>query len=780
MKHSLSLHDIFPQQSATVISVQADESMRRRLLDLGLTPGTEVKCLGSSPLGDPRAYLIRGAVIALRARDSQKILVEPSPAFSTSVSPQKVIALAGNPNVGKSTIFNALTGMNQHTGNWPGKTVSTATGLCHSNQYIYQMVDIPGTYSLFAHSPEEEVARDFLCFGQPDAVIVVCDATCLERNLNLVLQTLEITSRVIVCVNLMDEARRKKIHVDLTALSHRLGVPVIGTVARKKETLDTLLNTLDEMVSGTIHPHPPKIRYPQKIEQALQMLEPMIGEQLSDPQKPLSRWLSLRLLEQDDSFVTKLEEQLDIPWIRNSEITKGIQVARKFLTQEGITTENWADHIVPTLVSQAERICRGTLTFEKASYRNSDRIIDRILTSRLTGFPIMILSLALLFWLTIEGANYPSALLADGLFWIQDRLTELFVYIHAPGWLHGILVLGLYRVLAWVISVMLPPMAIFFPLFTLLEDAGYLPRVAYNLDQPFQRCRACGKQCLSMCMGLGCNAVGVTGCRIIDSPRERLLAILTNNLIPCNGRFPSLIAIITMFFSGMTIGFASSVRSALLLTGIIVLGILLTFFITWLLSSTILKGIPSAFTLELPPYRRPQVGRVIVRSVFDRTLFVLVRAACVAAPAGMFLWVMANVSIHGQTLLQCCASFLHPLGNLMGMDGVILTAFLLGFPANEIVLPIILMAYTSQGSLTADIGLTQMRNILLQNGWTQATALCTLVFFLLHWPCSTTLLTIKKETGSLRWTALAAILPTSLGIILCVFLNFLMKIVIIS
>ncbi len=411
----------------------------------------------------------------------------------------KVIALAGNPNVGKSTIFNALTGMNQHTGNWPGKTVSNAQGFCQSEKNSYVLVDIPGTYSLMAHSAEEEIARNFICFGEPDAVVVVCDATCLERNLNLVLQTMEISSRVIVCVNLMDEAGRKKIHLNLPLLSRRLGVPVVGTSARKKSTLEPLLHALDQVTAPTFTAFPAKVRYPDCIEHAIRMIEPLIEEKTGG--RLNSRWLSLRLLHQDCSLLRELSGHLGEDFLRDPELLRGITLARKQLKREISSPEQWNDAVAGAIVSTAEKLCRDVVSYENSSYRKLDFAIDRLFTSRLTGFPLMLLLLAVIFWITIYGANYPSALLSDGLFFIQDRLTGLFHWLHAPSWLHGLLVLGLYRVLAWVVSVMLPPMAIFFPLFTLLEDAGYLPRIAYNLDKPFQCCRACGKQALTMCMG---------------------------------------------------------------------------------------------------------------------------------------------------------------------------------------------------------------------------------------------------------------------------------------
>lgn len=606
---------------------------------------------------------------------------------------EKIVALAGNPNVGKSTIFNGLTGMKQHTGNWTGKTVANAKGRCTYNGQPYILVDIPGTYSLTAHSAEEEIARDFLCHENPDAVVVVCDATCLERNLNLVFQIMDISPNVIVCVNLMDEAKKKGIHIDLELLSAKLGVPVVGTAAREKNSLNALLDVI------------------------------------------------YKTTKEKNTFCS---------------------AENRFGTHSDDSA-----HDISSFLSAAECICHDTVTMEHPAWQLKHRKLDRILTSRLTGYPVMILLLAFLLWLTIAGANYPSRLLAAFLFRIQDLLTQLFAVLHAPAWLHGMLVLGVYRVVAWVVSVMLPPMAIFFPLFTLLEDTGYLPRIAYNLDKPFQCCHACGKQALTMAMGFGCNAVGVTGCRIIDSPRERLLAILTNSFVPCNGRFPILIALLTAFGAGSTGSFSSSLLSALMLTGVILLGISMTFAVTWLLSVTLLKGTPSFFTLELPPYRMPQIGTVIVRSIFDRTLFVLGRAVAVAAPAGFLIWVMADASIGSSSLLNACASILDPFARLMGLDGVILIAFILGFPANEIVMPIILMAYTAQSTVMEPGSLESVRALLTAHGWTFATAVSTMLFSLMHWPCSTTLLTIYKETKSLRWTGLAALLPTAAGILFC-------------
>lgn len=699
--------------------------------------------------------------VGTHAADTELVIEKQTPE-------DRVIALAGNPNVGKSTVFNALTGMNQHTGNWPGKTVTNAQGYCRTKRHSYVMVDIPGTYSLMAHSAEEEVARNFICFGGADAVAIVCDATCLERNLNLVLQTMEITPNVVVCVNLMDEARRKRIRIDLGALSRRLGVPVVSTVARRKKSLAALTDALDRLSDGA-QTRPTAVRYPEPVEQAIAAVEPLVRARVGE--KLPSRWLSLQLLDPDEALLAEADRCLGWEFSKDAALGSALAAARAALQQQGIDSERLKDMVVSALVAEAEAICKTAVRCDRETYGAFDQRFDHLLTSRATGYPVMLALLACILWLTIVGANYPSQLLSDALFWVQERLTDLFHAIGAPEWLHGALVLGVYRVLAWVVSVMLPPMAIFFPLFTLLEDAGYLPRVAYNLDKPFQRCCACGKQALTMCMGFGCNAAGVVGCRIIDSERERLLAILTNSFVPCNGRFPTLITLLTMFFVGAAGGAAASLWSALLLTGVILLGILVTFGVTKLLSKTVLKGVPSSFTLELPPYRRPQIGSVIVRSVLDRTLFVLGRAVAVAAPAGLVIWLLANVTAGDMSLLDHCAAFLDPFARLMGLDGVILLAFILGFPANEIVIPLIIMTYLSQGSLLELGSLAEIRTLFVANGWTWITAGSMMLFTLLHWPCSTTVLTIHKETGSWKWTALAVVIPTVLGICACMLFN---------
>lgn len=648
-----------------------------------------------------------------------------------------VIALAGNPNVGKSTIFNGLTGLRQKTGNWAGVTVAAAAGVFSADGHSYLLVDLPGIYSLDSRSGEEEVARDFLCSGLAQTAVVVCDATCLERGLYLLKQIVSLDyvkdsgMPVILCVNLWDEARRKGIEIDFSLLQDVLQIPVVPICARSRKDLNTLKQLIRESDGGHF------------------------------------------------SY-----DCLDF---------------------------------------SPKQLAKEAVLWPQSNYRRREEVLDRLLTGRFSGVLIMLLLLFGIFWISMAGANWPSAILWNLLFSAEEKLAALLDVLGASPASVDCLVHGVYRVLAWVISVMLPPMAIFFPLFTLLEDLGYLPRAAFNMDRAFEKCRACGKQCLTMAMGLGCNAAGVIGCRIIDSPRERLIAILTNAFVPCNGRLPTLFTMISLFFilaggkilpgasvenaaqtaddlsaagSGLSAAadtaasaaFLSSLAAALMLTAVLVLGVLMTLTVSWILSHTLLRGVPSAFTLELPPYRRPQIGKILVRSVFDRTLFVLGRAAAVAAPAGLIIWLLANISFTGPTagwfsaagphapsLLSTFTGFLDPLGRLMGLDGVILAAFILGFPANEIVLPIILMAYLQTGRLVQMEEVSALSSVFLQHGWTAITPICLMIFCLFHWPCSTTCLTIHKETGSFKWTAAAMALPTAAGIILCVAANGLFR-----
>lgn len=655
---------------------------------------------------------------------------------------ETVVALAGNPNVGKSTVFNALTGLHQHTGNWPGKTVALAEGQYVWRELRFRLVDLPGTYSLAADSPEEEIARDFLACGGARVVVVVTDATCLRRSLALALQIRQRTARMVLCVNLLDEAEKKGIEVDLARLSARVGAPVVGMAARSGRGLDELRDAVAAAAEEPAQTDAWQLRYDVPVERALARLAPALDG---------DRMRALALLECGAAPDAPYYEA----WGR----------ARVVLDEAGLAGQALSDSLAASVVRAAEEIAGGCVRVDPQRGHTRDRRIDRLLTSRRAGIPAMLLLLAGVLYLTIRGANVPSELLSRWLLGLQEPLHGLLAQLGAPLWLQGAAVDGVYRTAAWVTAVMLPPMAIFFPLFTLLEDAGYLPRVAFQLDHAFQCARASGKQSLTMCMGFGCNACGVSGCRIIDSPRERLIAILTNSFAPCNGRFPLLIFLCSVFFAGSAAG------GALLLTGVIAASVGLTLLVSRILSATILRGEAVSFALELPPYRMPQIGRVIVRSVRDRTLFVLARAAAVAAPAGVLIWILANVQIGNTAILSHITAFLDPAARMFGIDGVILLAFILGFPANELVMPLIVMGYLSSGTIASGVDFASFRALLLANGWTVQTALCTLVLTVAHAPCSTTCLTILRETRSAKWTLAAVLIPAGIGLALCILIH---------
>jgi len=588
--------------------------------------------------------------------------------MAANVERKITVALAGNPNVGKSTMFNSLTGLRQHTGNWPGKTVGVAEGTLRRQGIEYVFVDLPGTYSLEGTSEDEQIAGAYIRSGAADCTVVVCDGSCLERSLILALQILPLCERAIVCVNLIDEAKRHGLSVVGEKLSEYLHVPVVLTAAGKEEGLETLLELINQVVR-----------------------------------------------------------------------------------QPGQKIAVWKDPVM-----DAKQIANACVLHDGADHESFRRQVDRLLVSRRFGVPFMLLLLLGIIWLTVWGANYPSALL-ERLFAIG--YTEFSKWLSfLPWWLKGVLVDGLYATSARVISVMLPPMAIFFPLFTVLEDIGYLPRMAFLLDPCMARCGGCGKQALTLCMGLGCNAVGVTGCRIIDSPRERLSAILTNAMVPCNGRFPTLILLGSLFFP--------DAGAALVVAFCVALGVVGAMGVSGLLNKTVLRSEPSTFLMEIPPFRRPRLGKILIRSLLDRTLHIAGRALTVAAPAGVVLWIFANTN-----LLSAVSAFLEPAGLLLGMNGVILLAFILSLPANELLIPVILMATTQAQSLQSVTGVSEN---LLQSTMTWQMAVCTMVFTLFHWPCSTTLMTVYKETGSKGKTAAAFFLPTAVGCILCIALNLLL------
>ena len=630
------------------------------------------------------------------------------------------VALAGNPNVGKSTLFNTLTGLSRHTGNWSGKTVDVASASVEYGDKIFTFFDIPGTYSLLSHSKEEEIARDFICFGGSDICIYVCDGTALLRSLPLLLQIKEAIGELIIVLNLTDEGKRRGIFVDREKLSALLGSPVLDINAKRKKSVRELLSFLSDYKrkNGVF-----EIAYSSEIERGVDEIEKAFSDAI--PHTVSRKFLALRLLEGDGDLSEQILSKL--PKKARDAVEFAVARVKRELFCVGIDEDKILDFIVTAISSESVRIANLSVKEDAVGARYGKGRADKILCGKYTAYPIMALFVSLCFFITLYIASFPSAFLEYCFEWLNFKIREGLTIISCPEFVRALICDGIFGTLFTVVAVMLPPMAIFFPMFALLEEAGYLPRIAYNLDRPFAKCGACGKQSLTMCMGIGCNAVGVSEARIIDSKRERLLAILTNSFMPCNGRFPILATLGSVVIFSLR-GEYSPLSVSIFVTVFVLLGVFFTFPITKLLALTILKGEPSSFTIELPPYRRPEIIKVILRSLKTKVLSVLLRAVAVAAPMGLFIFLLSYIRISGVPLTLLVSDFLNPFARLFGLDGVILSSFIFGLPASEIVIPIMLAIYGAGAS-----GLSA-GELLILCGFTPLKAICTAIFRIISFP----------------------------------------------
>jgi len=640
------------------------------------------------------------------------------------------VALGGNPNIGKSTLFNLLTGRNQHVGNWPGKTVEKVEGRLRYNGKIIKVVDLPGTYSLNAGSLEEVIARDFLVQGKPDVVLAMADATNLERNLYLVLQLMELTPRLVLAVNMMDVARREGLRINLNKLSAALGIPVVSISAATGQGIDGLLKTVIAVGEGTITPAP-RVDYGKEIESCLQKISAALaGAAARWPR----RWTALKLLENNPAVAAELKAAGHVEALQQAAACRefiGPCVQRK---------------VIAALYGFAHRVAAEAVTGRSNGRRSLTERLDGIVLHRLAAFPIILVMLGTIFAITLFGAAPLSARLAAIFAWLADQTREILVCLHAPWWLTGAVVDGLIVGMGAVISVMLPTMTIFFVIFALLEDAGFVPRLAFIMDRPLKAVGSQGKHCVSCLLAFGCSIPAVSSTRIMTGS-HRLLAMLTSPLLPCNGRLGVMLAVTGAFF-GM--------RAPLAMVGLLAIAAAAVMAGTFLLHAIFFRADNPGFVLELPPYRLPRLRPVIFRTLREKVWHVLTRAALLAAPMTVVIWVLSNFPAGpAPSITARLADLLKPAGLFFGLDGKTLVAALYALPAKEVVLGALAITNGLTSSLEGSAALESH----LLAGWSGLQAFTFLVFFMLYLPCAYTAVVIYKESKSLKWTAVGLLLP---------------------